>query len=79
MAETERETKQVVVELRLRFHIAADEDKDVAARRLFRQFRGKLADQLLDMLRIVEVEVENPFGLNIDLDGWKYRGFTDEE
>ena len=69
--------KQIVVELRLRFEVDDSVDKDEAAERFFRSCRGQPADYLLRQLKIVDVEVDNAYGVVPDFEGWRYRDLTD--
>lgn len=71
-----RDTKQVKVELRLRLDIPTDADEREAVKQFLQAARQKSAAWLLDRLKVTDVEVEDPWGLSLDMDGWQYGDFT---
>lgn len=72
-----RDTKQIRVELRLRLEIPTDADQLEAVRQFFTLARRHPAAWLCDRLKVTDVEVEDPWGFNLDMDGWQYGDFTD--
>ena len=75
------ESKDIRAELRLPLTIAADADPDETVLKLLRRARqdATVAVWVVNRLLIADVQVEDPWGLSIDLDSWKRRDPNDGE